>query len=348
MADWTVPWAPGAASGLGPFPGADPFEAARVVFGELGELPHLPQLPQRGAGADAVGRTAALLVDLHADVHAGRWRVVPRAGGDERRAREMLERDLDALEEAGAAHRGPVKVQAVGPWSLAASVELARGEKVLADRGATRDLAVSLSEGLRAHVAGVRRRLPRATRLVVQLDEPLLVDVLRGSVPTASGWDRLPVPEPGPAEEALAAALHAGGDDAGVSCNAAGAPLALLRRAGARFVALDDDALEAVPEEDLGTAVEAGAGLLVGMVTPASLHAPLADVVAVTRRVWAHLGLGEDRWAGVVVTPAVDLAQLTPDQAVAVLGRCRDAGRSLVPGTDDDGPPEAGDGPGRR
>ena len=57
---------------------------------------------------------------------------------------------------------------------------------------------------------------------------------------------------------------------------------------------------------------------------------------------------GEDRWAGVVATPAVDLAQLTPDQALAVLGRCREAGRSLVPGADDDGPPEAGDGPGRR
>ncbi|MGH9152319.1 MAG: methionine synthase, partial [Acidimicrobiales bacterium] len=62
MADWTLPWPPGSASGLGPFPGTDPVEAARVVLGELGDLPHLPQLPHRGAGADAVGRTASLLV----------------------------------------------------------------------------------------------------------------------------------------------------------------------------------------------------------------------------------------------------------------------------------------------
>ena len=45
-------------------PGTDAREAARTVIGELPDLPHLPELPDRGAGADIIGRTAALLVDL--------------------------------------------------------------------------------------------------------------------------------------------------------------------------------------------------------------------------------------------------------------------------------------------
>lgn len=349
MTDWTLPWAPGAATGVGPFPGTDPVEASRVVFGELGDAPHVPflaELPGRGAGSDAVGRTASLLVGLHVDVHAGRWRVVARTGRDERRAREMLERDLDALEDAGSRFTGAVKVQVVGPWTLAASVELPRGEKVLADRGATADLAASLTEGLRSHVADVRRRLSTASRLLVQLEESLLPDVLRGSVASASGWSRLPAPEPGPAHGVLTAALAAAGDDAGVRCNAPGAPVAMLRRAGARFVALDDDLLETVPEEDVGDAVEAGTGFLLGMVTPESPGVPVSRVTGATRRVWNRLGLAAGPWDGVVVTPAVDLSTVAPHRAAAVLGRCREAARSLQPGAEDERPPDE-DGRGR-
>ena len=55
-------WGP--ASGVGSLPGIDPAEALRIVVGELPEFAHLPELPQRGAGADLIGRTAGLLVDL--------------------------------------------------------------------------------------------------------------------------------------------------------------------------------------------------------------------------------------------------------------------------------------------
>src|SRR5919198_3792831 len=125
-----MPWDPGTATGLGPFPGVDPLEAARIVAAEL-PLPFLPELPARGVGADPVGRTAGLLADLHVEVGTGVWRFVPRGGRDEQRARTALTTDLDALEEAAAASTGPLKVRIVGPWSLAASIELARGEKAL-------------------------------------------------------------------------------------------------------------------------------------------------------------------------------------------------------------------------
>ena len=339
MTGWTLPWVPGSATGLGPFPGTDPLEAARVVCGELPDLPHLCELPHRGAGGDPAGRTASLLVDIHVDVHAGRWRVVSRPSGDERRAREMLERDLDALEDVASGHPGPVKIQVVGPWTLAATLELPRGEKMLADPGATRDLALSLAEGLARHVAEVRRRLARADRVLVQVDEPLLTAVLGGTVPSASGWDRMPVPEPGPAEQALAGVLGAAGGDPGVRCNVAGAPVAMLCRAGARFVAMDVDLLDTVPEEDVGEAVEAGTGFLVGLVPAPTAISPGPDLTEGVRRLWGRLGLSEEHLASVVVTPSVDLTALGPDDALLVLGRCRDAARSLRPGAEEDGPP---------
>ena len=64
-----------AATGVGSLPGTDVGEAAATVVGELPLLlPHLPELPARGVGADMIGRTAALLVDLAVEV-------VPTAGG---------------------------------------------------------------------------------------------------------------------------------------------------------------------------------------------------------------------------------------------------------------------------
>ena len=50
-------WEPGTATGLGPFPGVDPLEAARVVFAELAPsgLPHAVQL------VGAAGRETPLL-----------------------------------------------------------------------------------------------------------------------------------------------------------------------------------------------------------------------------------------------------------------------------------------------
>lgn len=330
MEPWTPPWAPEAHTGTGPLPGTDEREAARTVFGELDGFPHLAELPDRGVGADAVGRTAALLVDLHADVHAGRWRLVPRPGGDARRARSLLERDLDALEEAGSAHPGPVKLRVLGPWTMAASLELARGGPALADGGAVDDLADSLAEGVARHLAEVRHRLPRAGRVAVQVDEPLLPDAVAGGVRTASGWGRVEPVAPHTAEQVLGRVLAAAGPDAGAGCAGARPPVGLLRRAGARFLALDGRLLESVDEQDLGPAVEEGAGLLLALVPGPGR--PGRDLHALARpvwRVWANLGMGPDRLGQVVVTPAGDLLGLDPDGVAGVLRRCRDLARRL-------------------
>ena len=82
MTDQAWPWPAGAATGIGSLPGTDIAEAQRVVLGELPDLPHLPELPARGPGADLIGRTAGLLVELPVELYAGALagRPAPRPG----------------------------------------------------------------------------------------------------------------------------------------------------------------------------------------------------------------------------------------------------------------------------
>ena len=327
-----LPWAPGSATGVGPMPGTDPVEAATLVVGELGSLPHLPQLPARGAGADAVGRTAALLVDLHVEVAVGRWRLVPRPTRDHQRARELVARDLDAMEQAAQGHRGVLKVQLLGPWTLACQLELPGGQQVLADPSAVRDVAASLAEGVAAHRRDLRLRLPGVERVVTELDEPLLAVVLAGQVPTASGWGRHPAVEESAAVEVEGAVLEAAGEGGGVRLGGRAAPVGLARRAAARFLSLGVDALGAEMEEQLGEALEAGVGLLAGVVPPS--HEGPADLDALAaplRRLWRRLGLHPALLPQtVVVTPSGGLEGVTPGQAAAVLRRCRELADRLL------------------
>lgn len=332
MTDQTWPWPAGAATGIGSLPGTDIAEAQRIVLGELPALPHLPELPARGPGADLIGRTGGLLVELPVELYAARWRIAPRPGKDLRRARDLMERDLDQLAEQAEEYAGPVKVQAAGPFTLAASLELPLGGRVLRDPGAVRDLAGSLAEGLRGHVAAVARRLPRAS-VLLQLDEPSLPAVLAGRVPTESGLGTYRAVQSGDAAALLRGVLEAVGVPTVVHCCAPDVPVALIRDAGAVGVALD---LGLVTELDpLGEAIDAGLGLLAGAapaLPPSAGRAPTsAQVAERVRRLWDQLGFPRRRLAEqVVVTPACGLAGATPGYVRTVLAACRDAGRRLA------------------
>ena len=109
-------------------------EATRIVLGEV-DLPHVPELPGRGAVANLTGRTLGLVVDLGADLQPAGWRLTDAAGIDQRRARSLLAQDLDTVEEQAQGITGPLKVQVAGPWTLAATVERPRGDRLLADHG---------------------------------------------------------------------------------------------------------------------------------------------------------------------------------------------------------------------
>ncbi|MGI5273843.1 methionine synthase [Nonomuraea sp. CA-218870] len=310
------------ATGVGSHPGDDHLEALRVVFGEVPGLPYLPELPARGVGADMVGRTAGLLVDLPVEVQPSGWRLAGRPGRDHRRAVDHLRRDLDGLEEVGHGYEGPLKLQVCGPWTLAGAIELRHGDKVLSDPGAVRDLAASLAQGVADHCAEVRRRMPGVTDLVLQLDEPGLPGVLAGTVPTASGFGRLAAVEEWRVEESLRAF-----PEPVVHCCASSVPYALLRRAGVRAVSADASLIRRRDEEAIGELVEAGVGLLLGVVPATDTRLP--GPVAVARpalELWRRLGFAPEDLAGkVVLSPACGLAAASPRYARAALAACREA-----------------------
>ncbi|WP_369225752.1 methionine synthase [Streptomyces sp. R39] len=322
----------GPATAIGSLPGTDAREAAKTATGSFEDFPFLPELPARGPGADMIGRTAGLLVELYARVEPSGWRIGDRPGRDTRRARSWLGEDLDALEEFTRDHQGPVKVQAVGPWTLAAALELRNGESALSDPGACRDLAASLAEGLRLHLAEVRRRIPGG-RLVLQLDEPSLTAVLRGQVKTASGYRTHRAVDRQIIESTLRDVLgvHADGPVVVHSC-APDVPFALLRRAGAAAVSFDFSLLTERDDDVIGEAVEAGTRLFAGVVpsTDTALSDPAGSVMGV-RTLWRRLGLRPGLLAeSVTVTPTCGLAGASPAYARQALAHCVRAARSLA------------------
>ena len=314
------------ATGLGSWPGTDVREVLRVVRGELtgavpegvAGMPYLPELPARGPGADLLGRSAHLLVDLPVDLQPQGWRLVDRPVRDHERTASWWRQDLDELAEALDGWAGPLKVQVGGPWTLAASLWLPLGDRVLSDPGATRDLAASLAEGVAAHVADVRRLVPGA-EVVLQVDEPSVAAVLLGRVRSESGYRVLRTPEEGEVVTALRAVLEGSGADRTVlhTC-ASEPPVDVLARAGASALALDVSRLDRGRWEDVAAALEAGTALWAG-VLPTSGAAPAPDAaLEPLLRGWRELGLDPRGLAGVAVTPACGLAGATPEQARAL------------------------------
>jgi hypothetical protein len=302
-----------------------------VVFGELPDLPHQPELPARGPGADMIGRAAALLVDLAVDLQPSGWRLVDRPGVDLRRSRDMVDQDLDALLEVGGHYHGLFKIQVAGPWSLAATVETTRGHKLVADVGATRDLAQSLAEGVAGYAGRVRARLPR-TELVVQWDEPLLPAVLAGRVPTPSGYGTVRSVAEGKVTDILREVIDALPDAVPVvHCCAPNAPLGLMRAAGAAAVAFDAGFM---PDDDaVGEAVDAGTGLWLGLVpsTDPGYRLEPKRLADRARDLWGRLGFSSDLLARqVVVTPACGMAGATQAYGRTALAAARDTARELA------------------
>jgi hypothetical protein len=322
---------------MGSWPGTDVRETVGIVRDLLANpgdgadgLPYLPELPDRGPGADLVGRGLGLLVDLPVDLQPSGWRLTDRPGRDQTRTAAYLREDLDELAEAFDGWSGRLKVQVAGPWTLAASTWLPRGERVVSDPGATRDLVESLAEGIRLHLAAVRGLVPGAD-LVLQVDEPSLPAVVEGRLPTASGFGMVRAVDPQVALTGLQTVLAAAPENGRsvVHCCAPDAPIVLLRRTGADL-AVDTSLLGPRGWEGIAVGVEDGMTLYAGCV-PTAGEVPRAQ--AVVERLadrWRELGMPLDLLGGVVVSPACGLAGLTPQQARDVQRVCIDTARELA------------------
>jgi methionine synthase II (cobalamin-independent) len=319
------------ATGIGSMPGEDFGESARLVLGELPDLPHLPEVPSRGATAGMVGRTLGVIGELGFDLQPAGWRLTDAPGVDHRRARSLLAQDLDTFEELTQGYEGELKLQLTGPWTLASSVEKPRGDRVLSDVGARRELAQALAEGAREHLADVRRRVPGA-QLLLQLDEPSLPAVMAGQVPTASGFNRHRSVTPPLASEALEWVFAAAGETATVAhCCAAEPPIGLLRGAGAGGVSVDLGVLAAGAYDELATALDEGARVLLGVLPSTGEAVPATrPVVERVLRLLDMLGFDPDEVADqLVLTPACGMGGATPSYARAALRALEEAAAEL-------------------
>ena len=129
------------ATGLGSWPGTDPREAAVTVRDLLERrragCPTCPSCPAAGpvpissAGAPGCSSTCR---STSSPPDGGSS--TARAGTRPRTA-ALRDEDLDVAAEAYDGYAGDLKIQVAGPWTLAASVELNRGERAVVDEGAS-------------------------------------------------------------------------------------------------------------------------------------------------------------------------------------------------------------------
>ncbi len=321
------------ATGIGSWPGTSVREAVRtvrdlLVDGEGVGLPHLPETPARGPGAEIIGRAAGLLVDLPVDLQPSGWRLVDRPGRDAARTASLLVEDLDELAEAYDGYAGPLKVQVSGPWTLAASLRLNRGERLVSDAGAVADLVASLAAGAAAYVSDVRRLVPGA-EVVLQVDEPSLPAVLDGALPTSSGFGRVRAVDPQVVMRGLESVLAAHDGPTVIHCCSPSAPLPLLRATGAGALAFDLTAATPARWESVAATLDAGTGIWVGCL-PTDGSGTDTAARALVLEGFERSGLGADALKGLVVSPTCGLAGLTPEGARSVLRTALDTARRLA------------------
>lgn len=323
----------GVGTGVGSMPGTDARAAAAVVNGEL-DLAHLVELPARGIGADLIGRMAAILVDLPMDTATWGYRLAQRHSRLARRAADLLAEDLDVVEElwetAGFIGTGRTfKVQVAGPFTTSASVELTNGQRVLKDHGAVRDIVESTAEGVREHVAEVERRL--GARVVVQLDEPMVGQVIDGTVKPLTRFDPIRAI---PAVE-VARALTELVDHVGVPVvlHDCGTPRwDLLEHLPGVAYSIDITTPSATDLDGIGMLVDRGGVLLAGRVTSTAPDRPLAaehvatELAALTDRIGLDRKVLSDN---VIVTPTCGLAGASAKWAKTALAITAEAGQLL-------------------
>jgi methionine synthase II (cobalamin-independent) len=306
-----------AATGIGSWPGTAAREAAEVVVGELHTLTHLVELPARGIGADLIGRAGALLVDVGMDTVPRGYRVAPGRSSVVRRAASLLDEDVDALEEAWerAGLRGgsrTVKVQAPGPITLAAHLELANGHRAITDAGAVRDLAGSLAEGIALHRAQISRRLE--VPVAVQLDEPSLPAALAGRLTGVTSFSPVHPVDESVAQSLLDQCAATIGGEVALHCCAPELPWKMLQRSALAAVSVDVATLTAADLDGIGEFVESGRVVMLGVIPVQEPDRPTSprEVANAAASITDRLGFAREVLRDRIgVTPACGLSGAT-------------------------------------
>lgn len=286
-----------------------------------------------------IGRVGALLVDIALDTVPRGYRIASRPGAVARRAASLLDEDIDALEEAWEKAGGPqgqraVKVQAVGPITLAAQLELANGHRAISDAGAVRDLAASLAEGVAVHRAQLMRRL--STTVVVQYDEPSLPAALAGQLAGVTSFSPVRAIEESVAFGLIDECVAAVGGVAMLHSCASGLPWKALQRSALTALSVDLRGMSDADLDGVGEFLDSGREVVFGIVParqdPAVTQCPpVEEIVEAAARVTDRLGfprsvLGER----VGISPACGLAGATSRWARAALALTQKAADAIA------------------
>jgi methionine synthase II (cobalamin-independent) len=248
----------------------------------------------------------------------------------------MLDEDMDALEEAWevAGLRGGdrvVKLQAAGPVTLAAGLELSNGHRAITDPGALRDLAASLAEGVAAQRATLSRRLD--TPVVVQFDEPTLPAALGGRLTGVTALSPVARLDEAVAGALLQTCVETVGADVLLHSCAPDLPWDLLQRSGISALSVDANTLQAADLDGIAAFVESGRTIVLGVVPTSaperrlSVEQVATAVVAVTDRLGFGRSALRDR---VGVSPTCGLAGATPEWARTAIGLVRKAAQAFA------------------
>lgn len=303
------------AFGLGEMPGTDIAAAADVIAGES-ELVFLPQLPERGLGSDAVGRTLALTPEFPIDARTRAWVLTPRPQRTTRRVWDRMAADLDTCQDVWP-RLDALKTQVVGPWSLAASIELTSGHRAVTDSGALRDITEILCHSIARHCEDLRARFDCPIHL--QIDEPLLPTLASGDLPGTSDFDVIPaIPAPD-----LGARLHdfsqaiSGAESVRLNLANAAPVWQAARASGIEAISVSLPTIKASAQLDaLGQAVSEG--------TRIGLCLPLQSDARVTAQriaaLWDTLGLERT-----LLTTAVDIHPTNSRSLLAAAAALRTA-----------------------
>jgi hypothetical protein len=253
---------------------------------------------------------SAISSDLSVETTTTGWRLAKSRGRDMRRADSYLDEDLDVAEECFDNYVGDFKVQLVGPWTLAAAVETASGDKLLTDAGLCREVAEVLTHAVGLHIAQVNKRLP-GSNVVLQIDEPSLPFVLQGGIKTQSGWGKYSPVEPQVVSASLAAVAGASVGPRLMHCCASDVPFELVRRAGFGAVSIDASLYGDELFDVIGQAHDLGHRVFLGM-NPSSLDAGIAYLSHLARRI----GLSAQELANTIaLSPPCGLVSATMSDA---------------------------------
>lgn len=326
---------PGAATGCGSLPHADPAEALRLLRQVLPDLLPVPSLPNRHPAEGMLGQAAAGMGGVTVE-RDGSLAVDPGAldpggvgdGPDELPAGAFgaALHVLDGLAATG--WQQGVKLQVTGPVTLGTALVAAGAPP----RAAFAAAAVAVAHRSRALVAATRRRLPSSPLLVV-VDEPAAGAASLGVGPLA-------VEE---VVDLVSGALAAVEGDAatGVHCCATVADWGALLRAGPDLLSLPVESAASLRPGDLGPFLERGGWVAWGAVPTGGPLAPVDGGGAT--RLWRALAA---RWhaladGGVdpvllrrraLVTPACGLARHDERQAELALHLTAELGARIAAG----------------